>query len=113
MARRFDRLTRQKDFAELKRRGTTGNARFVTVRGGATVPRPKLAIIVSHRVSKKAVHRNRVRRRIRAILHLLPAKTLASRIILIIARPGSDTVAYQTLREDVLNALTRAKLIHQ
>lgn len=111
MAPRFDRLTRQKDFDTLKRRGTSGNSRFVTVRFSAGGQTKRLAVIVSHKVSKKAVARNKVRRRVRAILSELPNTLLRNGSLLVIARPNSDTAPYATLKEGLLRALEQARVL--
>lgn len=112
MATRIGRLSRQKDFALIKQRGSTGNARYLTVRGGAaSEPLARVAVIVSQRVSKKAVDRNLIRRRIRSALRELPTGALTTRDILIIARPGCQAITYQALHEDLRRALVRARLL--
>ncbi len=65
-------------------------------------PEPKLVISVSKKVAKKAVTRNLVKRRVRAVVRnmsLKPAKYL------FIARAGSENVKGKDLEEELLRII--------
>lgn len=112
MKRQIGRLTKQKDFRRLKRQGSAGTARYLMVKAirlpDETI---RVAYIVSQRISKKAVVRNRLKRRLRAIMQGLVDQVTPGHAILIITRPGSDTLDYQTLESNLILALTRARVI--
>ena len=65
-----------------------------------TIPPSQIGITISTKVNKRAVVRNRIKRRIKsAMLHLLPALS-PGWLIVIIVRPGTDECDYwQFLRE--------------
>ncbi len=62
---------------------------------------PRLGMAVSRKVSKKAVVRNRLKRRIREVFrhhrHRLPAMD-----IVVVARPGATELDYRTLERRLL-----------
>ncbi len=70
---------------------------------GAISNRHKIIVSVSKKVSKKAVERNRVKRRVRACMRTL-SKKLAPGSYLIIAKPNSKDVKGKEL-ENELKAL--------
>ncbi|MFH1171121.1 MAG: ribonuclease P protein component [bacterium] len=74
MLPRQHRLTRERDIRHLLRGGRVARGRVLQLRsrycGGGTL---RFTVVVSTRVSKKAVIRNRLRRQVRALLqHRLP-----------------------------------------
>ncbi|MDQ2679933.1 MAG: ribonuclease P protein component [Candidatus Eremiobacteraeota bacterium] len=104
--RRFASLRRQSDFARLRRRGRRINAATFTAFRGERRPGeslPVVGITVAKAVGN-AVVRNRLRRRIAAILNecLDPARPEQ---ILIVARPSAAGLAFPVLRSQVLAAL--------
>ncbi len=69
MLPRKHRLAKVRDFAHLKETGKTRRTRFFTVRYTKTEQKDsRVAVIVSAKVSKKAVERNKLKRRLRNIL---------------------------------------------
>ena len=80
MLARKHRLGRVRDFENLKKQGRSRRTRFFSVRYAASDhPEPRIAVVVSTKISKKAVERNKLRRRARSILskhlHSIPKKT--------------------------------------
>ena len=67
---------------------------------------PRLAVSVSKKISKKAVTRNRIRRRtysaVRNILTTLPNK-----LFLLIARPGADKLKGEELKNELAELLSK------
>jgi|SRR3989344_8070370 len=67
---------------------------------------PRLAVSVSKKVSKSAVVRNTVRRRVYATVStFLP--TLTKNLFLIIAKPGSQLVKSEALRAELAGLLKK------
>lgn len=80
MLSRKHRLGRVRDFENLKKQGRSSRTRFFSVRYAASdQPEPRIAVVVSTKISKKAVERNKLRRRVRSIifkhLHSVPKRT--------------------------------------
>ena len=67
---------------------------------------PRLAVSVSKKVSKKAVIRNRVRRRAYAASSTL-IEQLPARYFLLIAKPGSTKVRGKELKEELAELLKK------
>jgi ribonuclease P protein component len=63
-----------------------------------------LKIIIGKSVAKKAVERNRLRRRIRAIFR--PLVKESGKNYVIIAHPGSAKASFAELKEEILKKLT-------
>lgn len=85
-------------FSELLKTGRYANSAHFTVRFSPSYDsQAKIAVSVSKKVSKLAVTRNTVRRRVYAalspILHTLP-----SYLFLIIAKPGAERVKGEELK---------------
>lgn len=61
--------------------------------------------MVSKKVSKLSVGRHLLKRR---VLSVLKAWCLPTRTVIVYARPGSQTLPYQALKEELTELLTRA-----
>jgi len=106
--RRFASLRRQADFTRLRRRGRRLTTAHLTIYCSDVLPGDP-ASLVGISVSKSignAVVRNKLRRRLAAIVHDALAQTAAMRL-LVIPRPGAADVAFAALRDDVTSALAR------
>jgi ribonuclease P protein component len=101
VARRF-RVHDRASFAALRRDGVRRRARTVTVTrldDGAEPPR--VAYVVGKSVGS-AVHRNRLKRRLRALVAAAP---LTPGTYLVSAGPRAATLSEQDLRADLAQAL--------
>jgi ribonuclease P protein component len=104
--RRFAGLRRQADFARLRQRGRRFNTPTVTVYR-TDAPAGDATSLVGITVTKsigKAVLRNKLRRRLAAIVHEALAGLPAVRLLLVVGPPAA-TAAFATLRADVTSAL--------
>ncbi len=107
--RRFAALRRQADFAWLRRRGRRFSTKSLTIYRCDALPgdlQPVVGITVTKSVGK-AVHRNKVRRRIVAAVHDVLASHGAMRL-LVIARPNALETPFGLLQAEVTSALQRA-----
>lgn len=103
--RRFASLRRSADFARMRRLGRRKASGFLTVYSAGvheSEPRSIVGITVGKPVGN-AVARNRVRRRLAAIVH----ESLEGRRVrlLVIARPGAAEAPFEHLRRDLQRAL--------
>jgi len=106
--RRFASLSRQADFARLRRQGRRASSESVIVYRGDTRP-GDASSLVGITVSKsigKAVTRNKLRRRIAAIVHQALAGHAAMRL-LVVARPTAALAHFGDLQAEVTSALQR------
>ena len=107
--RRFAALSRQADFARLRRQGRRSTTRNLVVYRSDPLPGDPGAV-VGITVSKsigKAVTRNKLRRRLAAILHELLAPDAALRL-LVVPRPQAARTPFADLRAELASTLSRA-----
>lgn len=106
--RRFVSLRRRADFARLRRFGSRLSTKSLTIyrsdaQTGDSVP------VVGITVSKllgKAVLRNKLRRRLSAIVHDALGECRRPMRLLIVPRPAAAELAYDDLQAEVTSALT-------
>jgi ribonuclease P protein component len=110
------RVRHRSTFTDLRRRGTRASSGPLTVtyvedpspidgRPNRTAPPVRVAFAVPRRVGK-AVVRNRVRRRLRAVFAEAGADRVPAGAYLVAVRPGADGLPYRELSEHVHRALT-------
>ena len=71
----------------------------------------RCAFIVSTKISKKAVVRNKIKRRMREIVRNITPQIKQGYDILIIAKPATLKLGYKELDSETLQLLKKAKLI--
>lgn len=103
------RLRRRVDFDRVFQHGRHNGGRLMSVR---CVPNQagvsRYGFVISRRVGK-AVVRNRVKRRLREALRLLPVREGYD--VVISARPEAATQSFHTLRKELVLLLGRARLL--
>ena len=109
--RTFDSLRGRREFTLVIRRGTPAAAPALTVFGmqprGPHAASTKVGVVIPKTVGK-AVERNRLRRRCKAILDR--AKLGAPHYWYVIqCRPGATALTFEELQKHLLNALARAQ----
>lgn len=73
---------------------------------------PKIGIVVSQKVSKKAVTRNRIKRQIKGIIRgLLPQMEKGGKIVIVVKTTAKECQFNQFLRE-LEELLLKANIIH-
>ena len=106
--RRFASLRRQADFARLRQRGRRVSSKNLTLYL-ADAPASDPASLVGITVNKsigKAVVRNKLRRRLAAIVNEVLACDRTIRLV-VVPRPTAATLAYGALHAEVSSALGR------
>jgi len=107
--RRFAALNRQADFARLRRHGRRFSTKSLVIYRSDS-PAGDVRALVGITVSKsigKAVTRNKLRRRLAAILQEALSPNAAMRL-LVIARPQAALIAFADLRAELTSALAGA-----
>lgn len=107
--RRYAGLRRRADFARLRRYGRRAAGEMLTLYRTDAAPSDTTSLvgITVNKSIGKAVVRNKLRRRLAAIVNEALAQTRVLRLV-IVARPAAANAAYATLRTDLLSALRRA-----
>ncbi len=122
-----NRLKHHRDFNGVYQRGLRRNSTHLTLRalhhsklpkkslepGAFLEPLPsQMGISISRKVSKRAVIRNRIKRRIRAAFrHLLPRMTSGWKLIIIV-RPQAVECDYFQLLQELEQLLTNAEVLN-
>lgn len=107
-----NRLRKEKDIEKVFK---TGKSVFDPLCGFKFFPNrltvSRFAIMISTKVSKSAVKRNRLRRQIREIIRLNLPKIKGGLDFTFIVRPEAKGANYQALEKVILSGLKKAKLI--
>lgn len=106
------RLKRHGEFARVKTGGTGQKGRFLVInvlRTGDTSP-PRCGIITGRKIGN-AVHRNRVRRRLREIIRRQGDRIHSGLWLVIIARWNATHATMDELRQDWKLCATRAGIL--
>jgi len=105
------RVRKQKEFDFIYKKGKKLKTRFFTV---IFTPNDldfnRFAFIVSAKVDKKAVVRNKIKRRLRDIIKLNYSKLKKPFDFIIIAFPQSKQVGFQDLKSDLEAAFKKNKI---
>jgi ribonuclease P protein component len=109
LMRRFASLRRRVDFARLRQRGRRVSTQTLTLYRSDAFPSDPTSLvgITVNKSIGKAVVRNKLRRRLAAIVHDALAQRRAMRL-LVVARPAAATVPYSALSAEIASALGRA-----
>ncbi|MDD4607180.1 MAG: ribonuclease P protein component [Patescibacteria group bacterium] len=106
------RLTKRKDFENIWQKGKGRLDQFLGIKFLANdLENSRFAFIVSLKISKKAVQRNKVKRQLREIIRLNLDKIKPGYDIIINTRPGILKLTYQELDQTLIDLLKKLKLI--
>ena len=121
-----NRLTRDRDFEILFTDGRFAGANFLTAKSWtieqAKYPRRnylitdlKIGFLVSKKVDKRAVVRNRLTRQMREVVRLLllDKKIRPGVMLAFVAKPEAKAVEYADLEKDILFLLKRFRLLYE
>ncbi len=105
--RAYDPLRRRGDFARVTRRGRRHAGTYLTCFVADGRRRTRVGITVSGSIGS-AVVRNRLRRRIKAILDRYPLGAPPWRDVVFIARPGAGELPFPALVDEVARVFPAA-----
>ena len=110
-----NRLRRREDFAKVYTSGDRYRGKYLNLRILFEINVPlitRVGIVVSKKVSKLAVSRNRFKRQLRAIFRQLLSQLKQGLQIVVTVTPVQSKPSYQELWDDLNKLLTRAKVLH-
>lgn len=102
-------LKKKKDFARVFKKGKSVNADFLVLKYVTNnLKNSRFGIIVSQKVSKKAVVRNKIRRRIKEAIRLMPGNPGKQIDGAIICRSGIEKMSFAKIRETIEKVLQKS-----
>ncbi|RMG16298.1 MAG: ribonuclease P protein component [Deltaproteobacteria bacterium] len=105
---RSARLRRRREFVEVQRYGRSVRTRVLVLLVATNeLGRRRLGVTVSRRVSRRAVDRNRIKRRLREIFRRERGVLPDGVDVVLVARPAALDASYETLRSAFLEAARR------
>jgi ribonuclease P protein component len=106
------RLKKPRDITRVFKRGRYGGSGAIQVKTAPnSIEHSRLVIVVSKKVSKKAVVRNRLRRRVSGVVEQLWATVIPGYDIVITVREDVSALDTKSLADEVATALSRARLL--
>ncbi len=106
-----NRLSKTKDIQKAFTRGRGFFYPWFGVKFLAGNTPPRFTVVVSVKISKSAVKRNRIKRIIRDVLHS-NIKDIKTGDYMILVRPAALTATSELLREKVVSCFKTAKLLN-
>lgn len=109
-----NRLRRREDFAKVYAKGDRYRGTYLNLRIfiDSNDPLTRIGIVVSKKVSKLAVTRNRFKRQLRAIFRQLLSQLKNGLQIVVTVTTVTSKPSYQELWDDLRNLLAKAKVLH-
>lgn len=102
MLPKINRLTKQKDFEILFKGGRSFKNKFLALRViKNNTEEIKIGFVVSQKVSKKAVVRNKVKRRLRESVKPILSEIKKGQNIAVIALPGAEEADFSEINENI------------
>lgn len=106
-----NRLTKKKDLELVLNRGHRSFARDLGLKFiSNNLDHSRFTVIVSNKISKKAVERNQIKRRLREILRLAAPNLVENLDLIVLTKDSVKNLNYQGLEEQIYYCLNRAKL---
>lgn len=108
-----NRLNKKSDLEKVFKEGRSfKNSTFVLRFTKNNLKNPaRFGIIVSGKVSKKAVIRNKIKRRIRAVIRELLVKIKPGTWVVLIAQDLAAQKSFQEIKEQLINLFYKAKIL--
>lgn len=105
-----NRLLKNSDFARVIRQGrAAAGGNFLLKYAKTDNHRPRFGFVISTKVSKKAVERNLLKRRMREIVKSRVATGGDGRDFVFIARKSALSLTFPELKSEVMNLLSRTR----
>ncbi len=109
-----NRLRRREDFTKVYAKGDRYRGSYLSLKVlfDSNVTVTQIGIVVSKKVSKLAVTRNRFKRQLRAIFRQLLSQLKSGLQIVVTVTTVQSKPSYQEIWDDLTKLLTRAKVLH-
>ncbi|MFA4941929.1 MAG: ribonuclease P protein component [Patescibacteria group bacterium] len=112
MLKKVNQLRLDKEFDQVFKKGRSSYVEILGIKAFFTkAEESRLGILVSNKVSKKAVERNKIKRQIREILRLKLAKIKSGYDIIIITLPSILGKNYKEIELAIDSALDKIKIL--
>ncbi len=113
MLAKTNRLVKKKDFDWAFKGGKKLKEDFLIFRfASGKTENTRLGIVVSQKVSKKATVRNKIKRRIRAVVKPLIPEIKKNTDMVLLVLPGLETKDFLEIEKIIKNLFRKAKLIN-
>lgn len=112
MLKKIHRVAKQRDFERVKKYGRSfflPNIAIKCLKAGQ--PYSRFGFIVSNKISKKAIERNRIRRQLREIVRERIDQVLSGFDCVIMVRPDIKKDKFKELEQKIENLFQRSGLI--
>ena len=107
MLPKINKLKKERDFGELFKKGRSFKNNFLILKIIQNNSQENhFGFIISKKVSKKAVVRNKIRRRVYSAVHNLMPE-LSDNLFLLIAKAGSENIKGQDLKDELVELLKK------
>lgn len=111
MLSKKNRLTKNRHFQYIYKKGSKVYSKNLYIVYATTKIKPcKVGVVVSNKVGK-AVKRNKVKRRLRAIISEMLPKIKNDYNYIVVAKPEIIDLDYMAIRKEVMNAFKKGELI--
>lgn len=111
MLKKNYRLVKEKDFKQVFKRGKYLNSSYLSLKIGKNkLPLSQFGFVVSTKISKKAVVRNKIKRQLKKIIQLNLKKIDQGLNMVIITHPSIRGVKYQAIETTLIDLLKKAKV---
>lgn len=113
--KKLDRLQKRSDFLHIQQKGVKWVAKGLILQAADNAGGPaRYGLTVTRRLSKSAVTRNRIKRRLRAVARdVLAAQAREGIDYVLIGRPETEHRLYSQLREDLVWCLKKTGLLKE
>ena len=112
MLAKINRLRKDKDFSLLASRGRTYFGQELSLKCSPNhLSQSRWGFVVSKKVDKRAVIRNKIKRRLRAMVRQNLTHLKGGFDVMVLTRAEIKNLTYQQLKEKFLSLLKRADLI--
>lgn len=112
MLKKENRLRKTKEIEGVLKNGRSFyNSDFTLKVEKNNLEKNRLCVVISAKVSKKAVDRNKLKRRVRAIFYSQKDELKNGFDFLFISKKGSDIKEFSEIKESVLNLFKIAKVL--
>jgi len=112
MLSKENRLKRKKDFERVFKERKKFKEDFLLLKFiSNNLNQSRFGIIISQRISKKATLRNKIKRRLRALLRLRLPKIKKGIDVVLVALPGLETQDFGEIEKTINKLFEKAKII--
>lgn len=112
MLPKLHRLTADKDFTKVFKGGRSFHGDGISIRVAPNqVGESRFAFVVSAKVSKKAVVRNRLRRRMREAVRKMLGGVVKGRDIVVMTKPQAAELTFDEVSRTLESLLKKARLL--